>query len=67
MNVPHPLRVICFSINYDLRFQDRSLDLELLSDFKLLLEVELIFSLKLLEQVELLFDLELLLEFELLI
>ena len=57
-------RVIRFSVKYDVRFQDRSFDFELLFDFKLLLEIELPFDPELLAQVELLFYLELQLELE---
>ena len=49
-----PIRAIRFSIKYELRFQDRRFDLELLFDFKSLLEVELLFDLELLLEVELL-------------
>ena len=51
-------RVIRFSVKYDVRFQDRSFD------FELLLEIELPFHPELLAQVELLFYLELQLELE---
>ena len=77
-DIRKPIRAIRFSVKYDLCVDDRSFDLELLFDFKLLLEVELLFKFELLEvellfkfellvQVELPFDLQLLLEFESLI
>ena len=60
-NIRQPISAVRFSVEYDLLFQDRSFDLELAFDFKLLLEAKLIFNLELLLQVKLLFDLELLL------
>lgn len=59
-----PIGDILFSVKYDLHFQDWSFDVELLFDFKLLVEVKLLFNLKLLVEMELLFDLKLLIEFE---
>ena len=49
-----PMRAVRFSVKYNIRFQDRSFNLKLLFDFKLLLEVELIFHLDLLLEAELL-------------
>ena len=51
-----PIRAIRFSDKYDLRFQHRGFDVELLLQVELLLEVELLLKVKLL------FDLKLLLE-----
>ena len=53
-NLRKSVRAIRFSVKYDLRFQDRSFDLELLFDFKSLLEFKLLFDLELLLDVELL-------------
>ena len=65
--VHKPIRDIRFSVKYDLRFLERSFDLELLFDRKFLLEVELLFGLELLLEVQLLLDPQLLLEIELLL
>ena len=61
------IRVIRFSEEYDLCFQDRSFDVELLLEVELLFELELLIVLELLLEVKLLFELKLLLEVELLL
>ena len=62
-----PIRVIRFSDKYDLRFQDRSFDVELLLQAELLFKLELLKEVELLLEDEVVFDLELLLEVELLL
>ena len=57
-----PIKAIRFSNKYDLCFQDRSFDVELLLEIQLLLEVELLFDLEFLLEVELPLEVELLLE-----
>ena len=44
--VQKPIRVIRFSDKYDLSFQDRGFDGELLLEVELILEVELLFDLE---------------------
>ena len=44
--VRRPIRVIPLSDKYDLRFQDRSFNVELLEEVELLLKVELLFDLE---------------------
>ena len=56
--VRKPIRAICSSDKYDLRFQDQSFDVELLLEVESLLEVELLFELELLIEVELLLEVE---------
>ena len=46
-----PIRAIRFSDKYDLRFQHRGFDVELLLEVELLLKVKLLFDLKLLLEV----------------
>ena len=62
-----PIRAIRFSDKYDLRFQDRSFDVELLLQAELLFKLELLKEVELLLEDEVVFDLELLLEVELLL
>ena len=61
------IRDIRCSEKYDLRFQDRSFDVELLLEVELLFELELLIVVELLLAVKLLFELKLLLEVELLL
>ena len=59
-----PIRAIRFSFKYDLRFQERSFNVELLLEVDLSLQVELQFDLKLLLEVTLLLEVEFLFDLE---
>ena len=60
----NPIRAIRFSVKYDLRFQERSFNVELLLEVDLSLQVELQFDLKLLLEVTLLLEVEFLFDLE---